>query len=159
MVDTSDFILLVAALFIFAILQLDYSGTLLRNARSQVTSEMEYSGLALAQNIVDEARVKAFDEIRVGPYVPISSPSQLSSIGTETGEVYPEFDDFDDYHNYTRTDTTQDGIYRTNVRVNYVDPANVNQVSANNTYIKRMQVQVVSEMGDTVGVSYIRKYY
>jgi hypothetical protein len=159
MVDTSDFILLVAALFIFAILQLGYSGTLLRNSSSQVESELEYSGLALAQNLVEESRTMAFDEVRVGPYVPVSNPGELSSIGSDAGEVYPHFDDFDDFNQFSRSDTTQDGVYNVKAWVDYVNPDNVREVSTTKTFVKRMRVQVVSEIGDTVAVSYVRKYY
>ncbi len=159
MVDTSDFILLVAALFIFAILQVAFSGALVRNSQNQVDTELQYTGLALSQDIVDDSRLKAFDEIRVGPYVPVLSPAELSSIGPEPGETYPNFDDFDDYDQFTRVDTTRHGVYRTLVTVDYMNPANLREVSAVKTFYKRMMVQVVAEMGDTVAVSYVRKYY
>ncbi len=158
MVDTSDFILLVAALFIFAIMQINFSGSLIRSTQNQVDTELNYTALALAQDIADESRLKAFDEVRVGYYVPVTSTSDLSTLGTDS-EVYPNFDDFDDFHNYTRVDSTRNGVYTSTVTVDYMDPTNLRQVSVNKTYYKRMMVKVASEMGDTVAVSYIRRYY
>jgi hypothetical protein len=158
MVDTSEYILLVTALFIFAMLQLGLTSVLLNNSKTMIKTELDYTAVALAQDIADESRIKAFDEASTGKYIPLKE-SDFSTIGPETGEVYPNFDDIDDYHNYTRTDTTQHGIYRTSCRVDYMQPGKMDQASMVKTAFKRLHVQVVSEMSDTVAVTYIKSYY
>ncbi|SMO85255.1 type IV pilus modification PilV family protein [Fodinibius sediminis] len=159
MVDTSEHILLVAALFIFALLQLGLTRVLLNNNKAMVRTELDYTAVALAQNIADESRTKAFDEASTGSYIPLKVPDDFSLIGSDMGETYPYFDDFDDYHNYTRTDTTQHGIYKTKCRVEYMQESDLSQVSSVKTAYKRLHVEVVSETQDTVGVTYIKSYY
>lgn len=158
MVDTSEYILLVAALFIFAMLQLGLTRVLLNNNKTMVKSELDYTAVALAQNIADESRVKAFDEASTGAYVPLEV-SDFSTIGPEAGEVYPYFDDFDDYDGFTRTDNTQHGIYQTTCWVDYMNESDMSIIAAVKTPIKRLHVQVVSETKDTVAVTYIKSYY
>ncbi len=158
MVDSSEYILLVASMFIFAMLQLGLTSVLLNNTKTMVKSELDYTAVALAQNIADESRSKAFDEAAVGSLKSLKD-SDFSSLGPDAGEVYPYFDDFDDYHNYTRTDTTQTGIFKTSCRVDYMQENDLKQVSVLKTSFKRLFVQVVSETKDTVAVTYIKSYY
>jgi len=159
MVDTSDFILLVAALFIYSLLQLNLNSVLLNNNRVMAKTERDYTAVALAQNIADESREKAFDEGSVGVYIPLKV-EDFSVIGPEAGEVYPFFDDIDDYNNYSRVDTTESGIYTTLCKVDYMVEGNLNQVSAVKTPYKRLYVQVISNVtDDTVAVTYIKSYY
>lgn len=160
MVDTSDFLLLVAALFIYSILQLSTSSVLLNNNRVRAKTEMDYYAVALAQNIADDARGKAFDEnALVGK--PLTIPDDFSSVlGPEGTENYNTFNDFDDYNGYTRTDTTQDGIYKIQCTVNYMTPGDMTKISTVKTQFKRLLVQVIPETAkDTVAVTYIKPYY
>lgn len=158
MVDTSEYILLVTALFIFAMLQLGLTSVLLNNNKTMVKTELDYTAVALAQNIADESRVKAFDEASTGAPTALKI-EDFSTIGPEAGEVYPYFDDFDDYDGYTRTDVTQHGIYETSCWVDYMDASDLSKVSLVKTPFKRLHVQVVSETKDTVAVTYIKSYY
>ncbi len=159
MVDTSDFILLILAMFLFAMLQLGVTSVLLNNNKVMMNTELDYTAVALAQNIIDEARQKAFDQNTVGSYAGITVPDGFSTIGPETGEVYPNFNDFDDYHGYTRTDTTQFGIYTTECTVDYMNPDNLSQVSTEKTVHKRLLVRVTSETGESTAVTYIKSFY
>lgn len=159
MVDTSDFILLVLAMFLFAILQLGVTSVLLNNNKVMMNTELDYTAVALAQNIVDEARQKAFDQNTVGSYAGITVPDDFSEIGPEPGETYPNFNDFDDYHGYIRTDTTQFGIYTTTCQVDYMDGNDLRQVSTEKTEHKRLLVRVVSETGESTAVTYIKSFH
>ncbi len=158
MVDTSEHILLIAALFIFAMLQLGLTRVLLNNSNVMVKTELDYTAVALAQNIADESRKKAFDEAATGPYTPLEV-TDFSEPGPEAGEEYPNFDDFDDYDGYTRIDETQRGSYETICRVEYMNGSDLTEVSSVKTAYKRLYVQVVSETYDTTAVTYIKSYY
>lgn len=159
MVDTSDFILLILAMFLFAMLQLGLNSILLNNNRVMTTTELDYTAVALAQNVVDEARQKAFDQNTVGNYGSITVPDDFTDIGSDVGEVSPYFNDFDDYHNYARTDTTEHGIYNTTCRVDYMVADQLSEVSALKTPYKRLYVRVESETGDATAVTYIKSFY
>ncbi|SHF65999.1 hypothetical protein SAMN05443144_111107 [Fodinibius roseus] len=159
MLDTSEYILLVAALFIFAMLQLGFTRLILNNNRTMVRTELDYTAVALAQNIVDHSRNKAFDEAAKGAYNPLRVPDDFTDLGPEIGEYYPYYDDFDDYDNYTRTDTTQHGIYKTSCRVDYMQESDLSELSPVKTPHKRLYVRVISEVEDTVAVTYIKSYY
>lgn len=158
MVDTSDFILLTVALFVFAMLQLSVNSVLLNNSKVITQTELDYTAVALAQDIADEAREKAFDEKSTGAFIPLKT-EDFSTLGVDPGEVYPAFDDIDDYHNYVRVDTTEYGIYKTSCRVDYMDSVDITQVSILKTPYKRLHVQVVSEIGDSVAVTYVKPYF
>lgn len=158
MVDTSEHILLVAALFIFAMLQLVLTRVLLNNSQTMIKTELDYTAVALAQNIADESRQQAFDEATTGPYTPLEI-SDFSEPGPDAGEEYPNFDDFDDYHGYTSINDTQYGSYETICRVEYMNGSDLTEVSPVKTAYKRLYVQVVSETYDTTAVTYIKSYY
>lgn len=159
MLDTSEHILLVAALFIFAMLQLGLTRLFLNNNTTMVRTELDYTAVALAQNIVDQSRNKAFDEAATGAYNLLTVPDDFTDLGPEIGEYYPYYDDFDDYDNYTRTDTTQHGVYETRCRVDYMQESDLSQVSTVKTPHKRLYVQVISEVEDTLAVTYTKSYY
>ena len=159
MVDTSDFILLILAMFLFAILQLGVTSVLLNNNKVMMNTELDYTAVALAQNIVDEARQKAFDQHTVGGNTGINVPDDFSEIGPEPGEYYPYFNDFDDYHGYTRTDITEYGIYTTECTVDYMNSDDLRQVSTEKTEHKRLLVRVTSETGESTAVTYIKSFH
>lgn len=85
-----------------------------------------------------------------------------TTLGPETGEVYPAYDDFDDFHT-----TTPRSIYITGVdtlkiwaTVFYVNPANLNADAGTRTWHKRMLVSVTGpSMLDTVKIPYIFSYW
>lgn len=160
MVDTSDFILLVLAMFLFAMLQLGFTSVMLNNSKVMMNTELDYTAVALAQNIVDEARQKAFDQNTVGGSAGVEIPGGFSTtLGPEAGESYPYFNDFDDYDGYTRDDTTQFGIYTTVCTVDYMNPDDLSQVSTEKTEHKRLLVRVTSETGESTAVTYIKSFH
>jgi len=117
---------------------------------------------SLAISYIEEATGKAFDANTVSGTV--TSTASLSTIGKETGEVYPDFDDFDDFHNYTHNtasdSTIQSAIYDISCTVQYVIPSNPNGSSGSKTWHKKLTVTVTSEsMADTVVLSTIYSYF
>ena len=63
MSDRSDIILLLGAMVVFSYLLLNVNGFLLHNNRIQVQTEIQYSGISLAEDIIDNARWLSFDAI------------------------------------------------------------------------------------------------
>lgn len=63
MTGRSDLFMVLGAVVLFSILLLNINGFLFNNQKSKTTSEIEYNGIALAQDIIDQARWKSFDEL------------------------------------------------------------------------------------------------
>lgn len=63
MAGRSDLFMVLGAVVLFSILLLNINGFLFNNQKSKTTSEIEYNGIALAQDIIDQARWKSFDEL------------------------------------------------------------------------------------------------
>lgn len=130
---------------------------------SRVVNESEYliTAISIAQNVLDEAKTKAFDEKLVTGTV--ESESDLTQImGRESSEIftYPDlpdsvtkqiynstvmYDDFDDYNGYTRTvNTKRADSFQVSSIVQYVDPENPDVTKSSPTFCKRITVIVNS---------------
>ncbi|HKJ66604.1 MAG TPA: hypothetical protein VKA68_01505 [bacterium] len=162
MVDSSELLMVLGAIIIFSVAVVNVNRGIARNELLMVEADLEYTAVAIGQNLVDEARVKAFDEVSVS-----SAPSQVPAGFTGTnkfggandGETYPLFDDFDDYHNFTRTDTTVHGIYTTNATVTYVTENDPEHSAGGKTAFKRLTVVVTSPfLSNSVTLSYVKPY-
>jgi len=82
------------------------------------------------------------------------------SLGADSGEVYPNFNDFDDYNGLNITRATGYGTYTITAVVFYVQ-AGSPTVNANaKTSHKRLQVTVNHpDMRGPVTLSYVKSYY
>jgi hypothetical protein len=161
MVGKSDLLLVLGAMMVFSLLTVNVNSFLLKNNIIQVNSELNFNAVSLAQNIIDVARTKSFDETTTNGNQPAVIPSGFSTtLGPESGETYQNFNDFDDYNNYTKKDTTESGVYTALISVNYVTGTNYTQISSIPTIYKRMIVKITSKnLKDTVRVSFIKSYY
>lgn len=172
MTDTSDLIQLIAALVLFGLLAMSVNSTINNNREVEIRSELDYTGIAVAQSFIDEARAKAFDEATIDDDPTLAVPGDFSTtLGPEANDVkngVPYFDDFDDYNGHAETVETNPGIsYSVAITVNYVTAAsNYKTQSSTSTRHKRMEVKVInlyvlSETtdSDTLRLSYVKNYY
>lgn len=95
------------------------------------------------------------DVIKVGTEV------QYTAIALGQGIIdearWKSFDSIDSYNGYSKTDTTQDGVYSINANIAYVDLSNTDSVSATPTDHKKLTVTVTnSAMSKPVTLSYIK---
>ncbi len=102
----------------------------------------------LATSYLESAQGLAFDNITDTTNLALSSPATLTSpsqLGPEDAQEdsLQKFNDFDDFDGFTveRESGTTGRRFRTTFSVNYVDPANVNTVSAARTFVKRIDVK------------------
>ena len=74
---------------------------------------------------------------------------------------HPEnYNDFDDYNGYTKLDTINSIDYKLSCSVNYVTPTNVNGISSNATWHKKITVLITSSfMNDTLSFSSVYSYW
>lgn len=163
--DMTDVLYVMAAVVLFSILATNSNAAFVRNSNLQVESELEYNAIAVAQSIIDEARVKPYDENDVNNdpnEVDDDMPtfSQPSALGPETGESYPFYDDFDDFDGLTITRNTGYGEYDVSVVVVYLNPLNLSVSTSVTTIKKRMTVTVSHEnLPNDVSLTFIRTYY
>ncbi|MCH8494622.1 MAG: hypothetical protein LAT57_03200 [Balneolales bacterium] len=170
--DSSDVLFLMAAMVLFSILVTNSNRIFVRNTAMMVNSEVEFNAISVGQSIIDEARTKAFDEVTAGGGSRIGDPDVIhpnnvpgaftpsNSLGPESGEVYPNFNDFDDYNNLNITRTTGYGDFEISARVFYVNPSNITVNVGARTTMKRLEVVVSNEnLPNDVTLSYVKSYY
>ncbi len=145
MVNTGQMLLVIGALLLFTLMLPSLNETMLYNDRTTVGTKVEMTAMALAQRYLAEAGTKAFDEVCLT--IQPSLPSQLTtsgSLGRESGETYPNFDDLDDYRNLTMVDTiTMPSVrFDLSAAVSYVDPANPTGSTSTQTFLKRVRISI-----------------
>jgi hypothetical protein len=132
-------------------------------------TEVGLYAVSLAQGLIEEAAGKAFDTYTAPPAdtsqdvkVATSTTYFSTTMGPESGEVYPNFDDFDDFNSATprSVNVTGVGTFEIWAQVFYVTPTNADVNAGSKTWHKRMLVSVVGpSMLDTVKVPYIFSYW
>ena len=129
-------------------------------------SKLGVLATSVATSIIEEATGKAFDHNTDSSSV--SSLTLLtSSLGPETGEVYPDFNDFDDYDGYSGIDTTMPAAHFTvDCIVDYVKDTNLDGKSSSRTWHKKITVLVSSpsmlgedNVPDTISMSAVYSYW
>jgi len=126
------------------------------------TNESVITGTGVAQSMMDEITVKAFDENTV--YHPVFDADSLTAInflGTDLNEYSKtDYDDMDDYQNFQDTVTTNRmGEFYVKVLVAYVDPNDLENISSIRTFTKRIKVMVTNfNLPDTIRLSQIVGY-
>jgi len=157
----SNMILTIGALLLFGTFL--SSSNRLMTGNTQIATQNEYNmtALALAQSVIDEAKLKSFDEQTVSQSV--ISPFLLTSAGslnhdgvaeatptpdTLTSSGYSSiklFDDIDDYNGYTRlVNTPRAEGYHVSVKVVYAGETSPDSTKNSQTYCKNMTVTVTS---------------
>jgi len=160
----------IGAMIIFSLILMTSNSMILRNSTMQVEGELEQETIALAQDIIEEARIKEFDANTAGNLPPTSIPGgftaagSLGSSGSEGNERH-KFNDFDDYDSYTETVETEHGEFEISAEVFYVDP-NTFAPSGTQTTFKKMVVTITnallvdgSDNRKQYQFEFIRNYY
>lgn len=174
--DYSDLIFMMGAMVLFSLFANSANDGMVRGNTLLVQVEVEYSAIAMGQTIIDEARSKAFDRVTV-PTDPdefniIGNTGLLgssgypqgftapNSLGKESGEVYPAFNDFDDYNNLTLTRASEYGDYSITGRVYYVRIEDPTTAVSAKTNLKRLEVTVNHpNLLNPIVISYVKTYF
>ena len=147
MAGYSELMQTIAAMLIFSLILLNANRMIQRNNVMQVEGELEQEVIALAQDIIEEARTKEFDEQSIN-FVPVNLPGDFTSdgnLGPDAGEANrSDFDDFDDYNGWSTTVSTEHGedAFTLTVEVYYVDENFVSQSTQQS--FKKIDVQITS---------------
>jgi hypothetical protein len=148
MVNSGQMLLVLGALLLFSLIMPALNGTMLYNDRSMTVSKVQVNAMAIAQKFLSEAATKEFDQNAFqGGHIWYTSFTPPGSLGAETGEVYPNYNDVDDYNSLSLIDSTSMPSVRFTItgNVTYVDANNPGQPYAiQQTYVKRVRITVSS---------------
>jgi hypothetical protein len=170
MIGYSEVLQTMGAMVLFSLMLLSANRMISRNTLMQVEGELEQEVVAVAQDIIEEARTKEFDAQSTGAAPPTNIPEDFTSpagLGSSSSEdTRQEFNDFDDYNDWKETVSTEHGDFNIHVKVFYVDPDTFEKTNVETTF-KKMQVFVTSKFltkGDSndptqYHLEFIRNYY
>lgn len=140
---SNQLLLIAAGLGILAILILSTNTATLQNISLKLENRSALSTISIAQSIIEEIKTKSFDENTLTGFPASVNNLTLASAFGPDGEVYPSFDDVDDYQNYSRNIMTDDaGMITAVVKVIYVNEDFPDITSTNNTYLKKVTVEL-----------------
>ncbi len=169
--DISEILYVLAAVLVFGLFANTINRSMVNTTEMTVESEVEYNGISMAQGIIEDARVRVFDKVvtfrperLMDPKIPHTSIPEAftnpESLGPESGEVYPNFNDFDDYNNLNISRATGYGTYTITATVFYVQAGSPTVNANQKTSLKRLQVTVNHpDMRGPITMSYVKSYY
>ncbi|MFA6540378.1 MAG: hypothetical protein WCT99_02155 [Bacteroidota bacterium] len=111
-------------------------------------SEYRIAATSLGTSMLEKANALAFDEKTVDAAVSATTAlTSASYLKAETGELTEDnFDDIDDYNNFIKYDTLSGVIYKTRVKVEYVDiVSNIISSSSSQKFNKKISVYITSD--------------
>lgn len=141
--NASQIILLIAAFLIISVLILIVNTNRMQVIETQISKRATFTALSEAKNLMDEIRVKKFDE-NVGSNFTMlrESLTRAYQFGSDSNEIYPNFDDIDDYHNFTKgIQIPELQNFSLKVSVQYVSEQNPEILSSTNTYYKLVTIR------------------
>ena len=134
------------ALMIFSLISLRFDSAVLQNVEVEVENKVYLTAFSLADDLLEEIKQRAFDENTVDfKAITPSALTASASLGKESGEVWPNFNDIDDYHNYSKPVSLPHAEnYTVTSQISYVQENNQDQISTSQTYFKRVEIFVDS---------------
>ena len=160
--NLGETMLVLGALVIFTVSSVYLNESKLENTERIMVAEFKATALELAQSFIEEAGAKSFDEASTGG-IPTDLPAGFTaagSLGPESGETYPLFDDVDDFNNWTRAIVTPRADYTVSARVSYADSISYSAGYAGKTFYKVMSVSVKSlYFNDSLMCQYLYGYF
>ena len=138
--------LAIGSLFLLSITSMNFNSSLLQSNTAELENKVYLTAFSLADDMIEEIKGKAYDENTLTfPTVNRATLTAVGSLGKESGEAYPYFDDIDDYNNFSRNaDAPHSEKYHISAEVYYVSETNPDTKSTSQTFHKRVDVTVSS---------------
>jgi len=143
--NTGQMLLSIGGMLFLSLLVINVNKATSFRILSIYSNEAVIEATAIAEAMIEDIQTKAFDEQTVSTVVTDGNLLTSSySLGAESGEIFiTQFDDVDDYDKYAITDTVNVmGDFSVNVTVNYIVEDDLDQTSANPTFLKRVTVTI-----------------
>ncbi len=124
--NTGQMLLILGAILLFSLMLPSLNETILQNDRTMVRTQTELT---------------ATTQPRFGYQL-----TPVASLGAESGEAYPNYDDLDDFADLALLDTTSLASisYTLTGAVTYMNPAAPSSPGGSPTFVKRLRVTVSS---------------
>jgi hypothetical protein len=139
-------LLAIGAVWLFALVSINLNTTVVHGISIEVENKVYLDAFSLADDMIEEIKQKAFDEIVVDSFYTIYE-KDLSLIGIDGGESTRNlFDDIDDYNTYKDTIGLPyvEKFIRT-VKVYYANPNNFDDLNPGpKSFYKKVEVKVES---------------
>ena len=169
--NTGQTLLSLGAVALLSFLVIRINSFTIETEEDHINTRLGLVAISFASTYLDVIRSKAYDEVVLDSTKPSISLNDLTyPLGSEPGEIFPNFDDVDDYNfnGEVRQDSStlvnpfdnskKTLLYFTS-SVNYVSPNNPNQILTSKEWTKRIDVKVwAKEMKDTIKLSLITSY-
>lgn len=157
--NTGQMLITIGALALLAIVILRVNTNFLNTNTVLMENKFGVLAVSLGTSVLEEAKGKAFDQNTDSSAV--TGLNELSTLGPESGETDPLFNDFDDYNGLIRIDSTMPSApFKIECDVSYINPNDPDGSSASKTWHKKLTVTVTSEfMVDTISISSIYSYW
>lgn len=155
--------ILVMAIAILGRYSLTVNDALAKNEIHVLQSEYELNSVSIIEGIFRQAWLKSFDKYAVSSN-PQSIPDDFTpadSLGPESGESYPDFNDIDDYDGLSLVDTAGNGMtYTLVVSVGYIDASDKNTFLGTQSSLKRLNATISSDyLRNDITLSRIYPYW
>ncbi len=156
-------IILLGAIAILGRYSLTVNDALAKNEIQVIQSEYELNSVSIIEGLFQQVWLKSFDKYAVS-----SSPQSIpggftpaDSLGPESGETYPNFNDIDDFDGLSLVDTANNGMtYTLAVSIGYVDASDKDTFLSTQSSLKRMNVTISSDyLRNDITLSRIYPYW
>ncbi|MEX0995052.1 MAG: hypothetical protein WD599_05945 [Balneolaceae bacterium] len=157
----TEVIQVIGAMIIFSLILLSTNRFILSNTERQVETEVEMLGVTLAQDLIDEARMKAFDEETKNGFIPINVPGDFEDPdfpGSSASCSDPNIDSFSNYDDCEEEISTNLGPFTIRADVHYADGTNYEETTSKTRH-KRITVTVDNPyLTHPITIRYLRSY-
>jgi hypothetical protein len=161
MAGYSEVIQVMGAMILFSLILLSTNRYMLSNTQQQVGSEVEMLGVTLAQDLIDEARLREFDAVTLDGDLPEAIPGDFAEAPFPVSSVSSreQIQTFSGYNGWQETIETNLGNYNISSEVHYVSSSDLNQEASSKTVHKRMIVTVTNpHLATPIRAQYIKTY-
>jgi hypothetical protein len=153
--SNAEVILTIGSLVLLTLFSLSLNTSIVQDNVQMYQSAQVSEALVLAQRFVEAAETAQFDEDKTA-----TIPSSFSTtLGPESGETFPNFDDVDDYNGLLITQNWGGSIsFTVRIQIYYVTETSPFTKTTSKTYKKYMEVQVTSAQDANVNVKLERLF-
>jgi hypothetical protein len=146
--NTGQTILVLGSFLLLSTILLSFYSIVANSSDVVASGQDGILATTLATSYMEVAQGLAFDQVTDTSDIAIGNPNMLTPstrLGPDTSSENSigTFNDFDDFKGFSIEEVASgtNRRFRTTFDVNYVDPNNVNAVSTNRTFIKRMDLK------------------
>lgn len=154
--------LLTGGLIMLVVLSLTFYSSYRAKSDLSINSEALTTAVSVGQSMFDLIQTRAFDEKTVSKAVYSTDSLTLANLfATDADELnVNQYDDVNDFHNYVSYDTLGIfGVFRSKVKVRYVNKMNPNNFSNTRTFTKLIDITVWNEyLSDTLKLKHVIAY-